>query len=114
MKSKNIINIINVYAPTSGRVRNSLNENKNVYKNLCKEFDKAPSSFTMLGRDFNSKVDPKLYPKAVLGNVQEADEIRMVQTWWNSLRRIVNSLKTAPSNTLQSTLQPGHKEEQTW
>ena len=60
MKPKNIINIINVYAPTSDQAKKCPNEIRKLYKNLdklCKEFDKAPSSITILAGDFNSKVE---------------------------------------------------------
>ena len=38
-------------------------------------------------------------------------EIRMVPAWWNSVKRMVKSLQTDASNTLQSISQPGCKEE---
>ena len=57
MKPKNIINIINVYAPTSGRTKKCPNELKKLFQNLdkpCQEFDKVPSSITMLAGDSSS------------------------------------------------------------
>ena len=70
MKPKNIINIINVYAPTSDRAKKCPNEIKKLYKNLdklCKEFDKAPSSITMLAGDFNSKAGGRTGPESCIG-----------------------------------------------
>ena len=70
MKPKNIINIINVYAPTSDRAKKCPNEIKKLYKNLdklCKEFDKAPSSITMLAGGFNSKVGRRTGPESCIG-----------------------------------------------
>ena len=70
MKPKNIINIINVYAPTSDRAKKCPNEIKKLYKNLdklCKEFDKAPSSITMLAGGFISNVGRRTGPKSCLG-----------------------------------------------
>ena len=70
MKPKNIINIINVYAPTSDWAKKCSNEIKKLYKNLdklCKEFDKAPSSITMLAGDFNSKTGGRTGPESCIG-----------------------------------------------
>ena len=70
MKPKNIINIINVYTPTSDQAKKLPNEIKKLYKNLDKvrkEFDKAPSSITMLAGDFNSKLGRKSGPKNCIG-----------------------------------------------
>ena len=58
MKPENIINIINVYAPTSARAKKYPNELKKLYKNLdklCKELDKVPSSITMLAGGFQQQ-----------------------------------------------------------
>ena len=66
MKPKNIINIINVYAPTSDHARKYPNELKRLYKNLdklCKGLDKAPSSITMLAWNFNGKVGRRTGPE---------------------------------------------------
>ena len=70
MKPKNIINIINVYVPTSDQAKKCPNEIKKLYKNqdkLCKEFDKAPSSITMLAGGFNSKVGRRTGPESCIG-----------------------------------------------
>ena len=69
-KPKNIINIITVYVPTSDQAKKCPNEIKKLYKNLdklCKEFDKAPSSITMLAGDFNSKVGRRTGPESCIG-----------------------------------------------
>ena len=60
-----------------------------------------------------AKQEEELGPRAALDNDQERDEIGMVPTWWNSVKRMVNSPQTAASNTLESTLQLGRKEELT-
>ena len=70
MRPKNIINIINVYAPTSDRAKKCPNEIKKLYKNLdklCQEFDKAPSSITILAGHFNSKARRKTGPESCIG-----------------------------------------------
>ena len=70
MKPKNIINIINVYAPTSDRAQKYPNELKKLYKNLdklCKELGKVPSSITMLAGDFNSKEGRRTGPESCIG-----------------------------------------------
>ena len=60
-----------------------------------------------------AKSKEELGQKAALGNGQEADEIRMVPTWWISVKRMVNLSQTAASNNQQSKLQLGRKEELT-
>ena len=70
MKPKNIINIINVYTPTSDRAKKYPNELKKMYKNLdklYKEFDEVPSSITMLAGDFNSKIGRRTGPEICIG-----------------------------------------------
>ena len=70
MKPKNTINIINVYVPTSDQAKKCPNDIKKLYKNLdklCKEFDKAPSSITMLAGDFNNKVGRRTGPESCIG-----------------------------------------------
>ena len=70
MKPKNIINIINEYVPTSDQAKKCPNEIKMLYKNLdklCKEFDKAPSSITMLAGGFNSKVEGRSGSESCIG-----------------------------------------------
>ena len=69
MKPKTIINIINVYAPTSERAKKGPNELKKLYKNLnklCKELDKV-SSITILAGDFNSKVGKRIGSESCIG-----------------------------------------------
>ena len=69
MKPKNIINIINVYAPTSDRVKKCPNELKKLFKKLDKlrkEFDKVPSSITMLAGDSSSKVGRRTGPESCI------------------------------------------------
>ena len=59
MKPKNIINIINAYAPTLDQAKKYPNDLKKLHKNLdelYKELDEVPASITMLEEDFNSKV----------------------------------------------------------
>ena len=83
MKPKNIINIINVYAPTSDRVKKCPNELKKLFKKLDKlrkEFDKVPSSITMLAGDSSSKVGRRTGPESCIEQWQEAEETRMVPT----------------------------------
>ena len=108
MKPKNIINIINVYAPTS-TLKSCIKTQISCVRNLIKHHHPL---LCWLGIS-TAKQEDKLGPKAVLGNSQEADEIRMVQTWQNSVKRMVNASQAAASNTLQSTLQPGRKEKLT-
>ena len=69
MKPKNIINIINVYAPTLDRAKKYPNELKKLHKNLdelCKELDEVPASITMLEEDFNSKVGRRTGPESCI------------------------------------------------
>ena len=70
MKPKNIINIINVYAPTSDRAKKCPKELKKLCKNLnklCKELDKVSSSITILTGDFNSKVGKRIGSESCIG-----------------------------------------------
>ena len=70
MKPKNIINIINVYAPTSDRAKKCPNELKKLFKKLNKlrkEFNKVPSSITMLAGDSSSKVGRRTGPEGCIG-----------------------------------------------
>ena len=70
MKPKSISNIINISAPTSDWAKKCPNEINKLYKNLdklCKEFDKAPSSITMLAGGFISNVGRRTGPKSCLG-----------------------------------------------
>ena len=70
MKPKSISNIINISAPTSDWAKKCPNEINKLYKNLdklCKEFDKAPSSITMLAGGFISNIGRRTGPKSCLG-----------------------------------------------
>ena len=70
MKPKNIINIINAYAPTSDWAKKYPKELKKLYKNLdklCKELDKVPSSITMLAGDFNRNIGRRTRSESCIG-----------------------------------------------
>ena len=59
-KARHIINIINLYAPTSKRVKQFPDEIQNMYNDhnkLCKEMDITMS--TLIAEDFNTKIGKK-------------------------------------------------------
>ena len=59
-KARHIINIINLYAPTSKRVKQFPDEIQNMYNDhnkLCKEMDITMS--TLIAGDFNTKIGKK-------------------------------------------------------
>lgn len=57
-KEKNLLTVVNVYAPTSKRAADNSNELEDVYSDLAKvlEETKKESSLTLIGGDFNAKV----------------------------------------------------------
>ena len=117
MKPKNIINIINVYAPTSDQARKYPNELKKLYKNLdklCKGLGKAPSSITMLAGNFNSKVGRRTGPENCIRHWSRGKRNQNGTNLIEFCGRMVKSSQTAASNILQITSQPGRKEELTW
>ena len=66
-----MINIINVYAPTSDKVAKDKREVEEMYseiEKLLKKFKKMKSSVTMVAGDFNAKVGRKLNEEKCLGN----------------------------------------------
>ena len=98
MKSKNIINTINVNASTSDRAKKCPNEPKKLYKylnKLCKEFDKVPSSVTMLAEDFSSKVGTRTGPKNCirqwLRGIRNHNGINLVKIWKKNGKIITNT-----------------------
>ena len=105
MKPKNIINTINVYAPTSYRAKKCPDEIKKLYKNLdklCKEFYKTPSSIIMLAGDFNSKVGRRTGPKSCTGQWsrgrQNQNGTNLVEFCEKNGKFIANSSFQHPAN----------------
>ena len=69
-KSSHVITIINVYAPTTDRVKKHPNEIEKLYANLnklCDQFEKQSTSVTIIAGDFNAKVGKSNQTETCLG-----------------------------------------------
>ena len=104
MKPKNIINIINVYTPTSERAKKCPKELKKLYKNLnklCKELDKVSLSNTILAGDFNSKVGKRIGSESCIGQWSRGrrnqNGIDLVEFCENNGKIIANSCFQHPA-----------------
>ena len=66
---KHLINIINVYAPTTQRLKKHQNELNKMYRDLeklCKEFEKISTSVTIIAGDLNAKIGKReTYEKSI-------------------------------------------------
>ena len=66
---KYLINIINVNAPTTQRLKKHQNELNKMYRDLeklCKEFDKISTSVTIIAGDLNAKIGKReTYEKSI-------------------------------------------------
>ena len=70
-KKEVTINIINVYAPHTQRVKEDAKELDDLYEclnELVSNFKNVSSSITLIGGDFNAKVGKRTHAEACLGN----------------------------------------------
>ena len=109
MKPKNIINIINVYAPNLDRAKKYPNELKKLHKNLdelCKELDEVLASITMLEEDFNSKVGRRTGPESCIWKWwrgrRNQNGTNLVEFCENKGKIIVNSCFQHPAKHIRT------------